>query len=94
MNPMTPDIFRALFALLFVIGLLWLLSYALRKYGAKLGLPTVPMTGKARRLQLLEVLSLDQRNKLVLVRQDDQEYLLLVGQQHSQIIHRDTTETA
>ena len=75
-------------ALLFVLGLMWSLGYLLRRYGARLGLPTPPLTGPNRRLQLIEVLPLDGRNKIVLVRRDDAEHLVLIGPAESEVIEK------
>jgi len=69
---------RMLVSLGLVLGLLGALTWALKKYGAKLGLPMVIKQGKSR-LQMLEVTPLDARHRLVLVRRDDVEHLLLLG---------------
>lgn len=80
------DLIRAIAALAFVIGLIWSIGYLARKYGAKLGLPTAPLTGKARRLHLVESLSLDAKTRLILIKRDDAEHLLLVGTDTAQVI--------
>jgi flagellar protein FliO/FliZ len=69
------DYLRFLAALAFVLGLIAMLAWAARRW--RLG---ATPEGSARRLALVEVLPLDQRRKLVLVRCDRQEYLLLLGQ--------------
>lgn len=43
-------------------------------------------TGAARRLQVVEVTALDPRRKLILVRRDDVEHLLLVGQDGNRLV--------
>lgn len=85
------DILRTLLAFAFVLGLIWLLGFALRKYGWKIGLPT-PKQGKEKRLSLVEVMALDNKNKLVIVRRDDKEHLLLVGNEQSHIVETDITK--
>ena len=42
----------------------------------------------ARRLAVLEVLPIDPRRKLVLVRCDEREYLLLLGQDGNRLLGR------
>lgn len=69
---------RMLLALALVLGLLGALTWVLKKYGTKLGLPMVIKQGKSR-MQLLEYTPLDARHRLVLVRRDDVEHLLLLG---------------
>ncbi|MDB5477646.1 MAG: fliO [Alphaproteobacteria bacterium] len=86
MNPAT-DLLRAILALVFVLGLIWLLSYLVRKYGGRLGLPAMPMVpNKERRLQLLETLPLDGKNRLVLIRRDEVEHLVLIGSDTAQVV--------
>ncbi len=67
---------RTLLALVFVLGLISLLTWAARRYGFG-GMPR--SLGKTRRLQVVESLGLDHRRRLVLVRRDGMEHLLLLG---------------
>lgn len=85
---MTPatDLLRAILALGFVLGLIWLLGQVIRRYGWKWGLPTPMDIGKTKRLRLIEVLSLDGKNRLVLVKRDNVEHLLLINANHSDVI--------
>lgn len=69
---------RMLFALGLVIGLLFLLAWAIKKFGVQLGLPVTLKKGAAR-LQLVEVTPIDAKHRLVLLRRDDVEHLLLMG---------------
>ena len=75
------DYLRFLAALAFVLGLIALLAWAARRW--RLG---VAAPGAARRLAVVEVLPLDPRRKLVLVRCDRQEHLLLLGQDGNRLI--------
>lgn len=79
------DILRTLLAFIFVLGLIWLLGFALRKYGWKIGLPT-PKQSAEKRLSLVEVMPLDNKNKLVIIRRDDTEHLLLIGSEQSHVV--------
>jgi flagellar protein FliO/FliZ len=93
MDSSAVNLLQIVFALGFVVGLMWLMGFLIRRYGEKLGLPvTMPVTGKNRRLQLLEVLPLDPRNKLVLVRQDSSEHLILIGQNEAAVIKKDISK--
>jgi flagellar protein FliO/FliZ len=63
-------------ALVFVISLFMLVAFILRR----LGLGTVAAgAGRQRRLAIVEVMPIDGRRRLVLVRRDDAEHLLLLG---------------
>ena len=78
MDPL--DYLRFLGALAFVLGLIALLAWAARRW--RLG--TMPQG--TRRLAVIEVLPIDQRRKLVLVRHDAREHLLLLGQDGNHVI--------
>jgi flagellar protein FliO/FliZ len=66
---------RALFALLATLALIGLAFFAARRFGMIGGV----RGGAERRLRVVESLMLDPRRKLLLVRCDDREHLLLVG---------------
>ena len=69
---------QAAMALLFVIGLIGLISVLARRAG--LGFPiTANRAGNARRLKVVEVSPVDGRRRLVLIRRDDTGHLLLLG---------------
>ena len=75
---------RFLLALLFVLGLIGLLAFVLRRFGmgAVRVSPAYRAKGRGaeRRLAVIEVASVDARRRLVLVRRDDTEHLILLGQ--------------
>ena len=63
-----------IFALAFVIVLIVVVAWVLRRIGFG-GMVSSP--SRQRRLGIVEVLPLDAKRRLVLVRRDDQEHLLL-----------------
>jgi flagellar protein FliO/FliZ len=69
--------FKFVLALVFVLGLIGALAWAARRFG--LGGKLTPNTGRARRLSVVEVMPLDARRKLVLLRLDTAEHLVLLG---------------
>lgn len=75
---------KALAAFVFVIALMLLVAWGVRKSGVAQALMPA-MTGK-RRLKLVEVLPLDSRRRLVIVRRDGVEHLLLLGAQGERVI--------
>lgn len=85
MNPST-DLLRAIFALALVVGMIWLLGYALRKYGWKFGMPIAPPTKAQRRLQIVESMNLDAKNRLVLIKRDDTEHLIVLNATSTHVI--------
>ncbi len=67
---------KAVFALLFVVALIGLLHFTLKKYhfSAK------GQGRKDKRLSIIEQLNIDGKNRLVLVKCDEDEQLLIIGQ--------------
>ena len=78
------SLIRAILALIFVLGLIGAAAWAAKRYGAARlsGL----VRGKDARLKIVEVRPIDARNKLVLIRQDEREHLLLLGPGQSTVI--------
>lgn len=73
----TVDFPRFILAFLLVIGLIGLLALFLKRYGAKAGALLGAREGG--RLQVVETRYIDSKRKLVLVKRDDTEHLLLLG---------------
>lgn len=74
-------------SLLFVIALILGLALIIKKYA----LPNSPNNplfkrNSKRRLEMIEQLPLDHKSRLVLVRRDDQEHLLMLGQTSDLVI--------
>ena len=69
--------FRAIIALGFVTGLIWLLALGLKKSGWQKRFTGNKNTRK--RLSIEETLYIDPKTRLVLVQWDTKEHLLLVG---------------
>lgn len=78
------EFLRFALALIFVIGLISLLAFLFRRYGT--GLTFTGRPGALRRLSVQEVLPLDARHRLFLVRRDSKEHLLLLGPQGSIVV--------
>jgi flagellar protein FliO/FliZ len=76
------DYGRFLAALLFVLGLIALTAWLARRF--RLGPGAPPATG--RRLVLVETLTLDARRKLVLIRRDATEHLLLLSPDGNKLV--------
>jgi len=68
---------RFLLALGAVLGLILALAWAVRRFGP--GARLLPNSGNPRRLSIQEVTSVDARRRLILLRRDGTEYLVLLG---------------
>jgi flagellar protein FliO/FliZ len=72
------SVLQAVFGLVVTLGLVGLAAYAARRWGP-VGMFQVRPLGQ-RRLAIVESLSLDPSRRLVLVRFDEEERLLLLGE--------------
>jgi flagellar protein FliO/FliZ len=72
------DYTRFVLALVFVLALIGLLTWLVRRFGLAGRMPTAAKSAK-RRLDIVEVAALDSRRRLVLVRRDRTEHLVLLG---------------
>jgi len=70
---------RAVFALALTLGLIGLCAVALRRFGPE-WLARLQPTRRERRLSVIETLVLDPQRRLVLVRCDAEERLILLGE--------------
>ncbi len=71
------DILQAVASLVFVLGLIGLCALGVKRFGPAVG--TVNFRSKPNRLCVIESCSIDPRTRLVLVKRDEQEHLLLLG---------------
>lgn len=71
---------RAVFALAVTLGLVGLAAVGARRFAPEWMARLHSRTGAKRRLSIVETLVLDPHRRLVLVRCDDQERLVLLGE--------------
>jgi flagellar protein FliO/FliZ len=79
----TSDYLTAVLALAFVVALIAALAWGVRRFNL---VPGAAALRGSRRLGVVEVTPIDVRRKLVLVRRDDTEHLLLIGQQGDLVV--------
>lgn len=70
---------RFVAALIVVLGLIMAAAWAMRRYGFQMGRSLAGTGRGARRLSVVETLGLDPKRRLMLVRCDGREHLLLLG---------------
>lgn len=85
------DYLTAVIALLFVLSLVALLAWVVRRLGLIPGAAAMKRSG--RRLEIVEITPLDVRRKLVLVRRDDVEHLILLGLQQDVVVETGITRS-
>ena len=76
---------RTIAALAFVLALIGLCTWAARRFGLMARI-TVDRKNKARRLHMVDVLNIDARRRLVLLRRDDVEHLVLFNADKDTVI--------
>ncbi|MEH6526390.1 MAG: flagellar biosynthetic protein FliO [Sneathiella sp.] len=77
---------KYLVGLLIVLGLIALVTLAARKFGVVARADRKP--GSPKRLSISDVMSVDAKRRLVLVRRDDQEHLLLLGPERDLVVEQ------
>ncbi len=72
------DYFRFAVALFFVLGLIGLLALIAKRFGM---MPRVTRGGSRgdKRVNIVDVTNIDGKRRLILVRRDDREHLILLG---------------
>lgn len=78
------DFIKTIAALIFVLCLIWAFAYVLKRFGFG-GVPRVKQKAE-RRLEILEILPLEPRKRLLLIRRDDQEHLILSGPESDVVV--------
>lgn len=83
---------KFVFALLFVIGLIALLAYGARKLGLVPKVTLKSGKSKDRRLNIVEILPVDAKRRLLLIRRDDTEHLIMIGSERDLVIEQNITK--
>lgn len=80
------NIAQFFFALIFVVSLMVLLAWAIRKSGWG---GVAPLSNdRKKRLSISEYIPLDSRRKLVLIRRDNIEHLVITGPQGETVVEQ------
>ena len=80
-----PSIGQYAMALVFVLALIAVAALAARRWGVA---GVIPVAAGRRRLKVCESLALDGRRRLVLIRRDGVEHLLLIGATGETVVER------
>lgn len=92
------QIMRGLLALVFVLGLIGGITLLAKRFGLtpRATLPKRtgrggPKTANSRRLAIVEVLPVDAKRRLILLRHDDKEHLVMLGADRELLIESGAT---
>jgi flagellar protein FliO/FliZ len=78
------ELIQTAVALLFTLSLIMLVAWLVRRFGMDKRWQLRPNSKK--RLVVIERLMIDPKRQLVLVRRDEMEHLLVLGQQEAQLV--------
>ncbi len=81
--------FRFLLALIFVLALIGILAWIARRYGVLKG--TVRPASGERRLEVIEVAPIDSKRRLLLLRRDNTEHLILMSPTNELVVEKGIT---
>ena len=74
--------------LLALLGVIALMALGAQRFGLVPGMGRFGLApGRVRRLSMVETLALDPRRRLVLVRADGRDHLLLIGGESDLVVH-------
>lgn len=86
--------FQFVIALLFVLALILLIAYGARKFGLMARVTINSAKTRDKRLNIVEILPIDARRKLMIIRRDDVEHLIMTGIERDIVVERNIkTET-
>lgn len=77
------QLFKAIAALVLVLGLMGGLTLVLKKLGLS---GALPIKNGDKRLKIIEVLPMDGRRKLAIIQRDDVQHLILLGGNEETVI--------
>lgn len=87
------QVLRGLLALAFVLGLIGAIALLAKRFGftpratlPKASAKTKGKSSRGRRLGIVEVLPVDAKRRLVLIRRDDTEHLILLGTDRDTVV--------
>ncbi|MEM7620891.1 MAG: flagellar biosynthetic protein FliO [Pseudomonadota bacterium] len=87
---MITNIAQYIASFIFVMALIAITAWMLKRFLNQNGIPSIPMLkAKNSRLQILEVAIVDTQRRLVLVRRDDVEHLIMTGGTSELVIESD-----
>jgi flagellar protein FliO/FliZ len=78
------EIFRFAASLAFIVGLIGVCAFIAKRLGLATG--NITSTGKQKRLAIVEVKVVDAKHRLILIRRDDREHLVLLGGERDVVI--------
>ena len=74
-----PSFLSALLGLIFVLGIIFLIACLVKRFGSRF-IAGMPAPLKNKNIDILELRIVDPKNRLVLFRCRDKEYLILTGE--------------
>jgi len=80
--------FQFIVALLFVLALIVLLAYVAKRFGLMARVTIHSAKSRDKRLNIVEILPVDAKRRLVLLRRDNVEHLVMLGAERDLVIEQ------
>ncbi len=80
--------FQFIVALLFVLALIVLLAYVAKRFGLMARVTVNSAKTRDKRLNIVEILPVDAKRRLILLRRDDVEHLVMLGADRDLVIEQ------
>ncbi len=80
--------FQFIMALFFVLALILLIAYGAKRFGLMARITVTSGSSRDKRLNIVEILPVDARRKLLLIRRDDVEHLVMLGAERDIVIEQ------
>jgi len=80
--------FQYILALLFVLALILIIAYGAKKLGLMARVTTGSAKTQDKRLNIVEILPIDARRKLMIIRRDNVEHLVMLGLEQDVVIEK------
>ncbi|MCK5423768.1 MAG: flagellar biosynthetic protein FliO [Emcibacter sp.] len=80
--------FQFVMALLFVLALILLFAYGAKRFGLMARVTVNSTKTRDKRLNIVEILPIDARRKLMIIRRDDVEHLIMLGLDRDLVIEK------
>ena len=87
-------IFQTILALGFVIILLLALAYGIKRLGLIARVTVKKDDNQKQRLNIVEILPVDAKRRLVLIRRDNKEHLIMLGAERDLLIEQNIDPTS
>ena len=89
----TTEIIQALLSLIFVVALIGLVAFLFKRFVVEKNLLNKVADGKEKQLKIVDQLMLDHKRRVVVIKNKDKEYVILLSADSAEVIDNSITRT-